>query len=41
MVKDLINEEINEHLVRINGQVGITEEDAIVYNYIINKCNNY
>jgi hypothetical protein len=26
---DLINEEINAHLVRINGQVGITEEDAM------------
>jgi hypothetical protein len=26
---DLINEEINEHLVRTNGQVGITEEDAM------------
>jgi hypothetical protein len=26
---DLINEEVNAHLIRINGQVGITEEDAI------------
>ncbi len=26
---DLINEEVNAHLVRINGQVGITEEDAM------------
>lgn len=26
---DLINEEINAHLVRINGQAGITEEDAM------------
>ncbi|WP_234121880.1 HAD domain-containing protein [Clostridium hydrogenum] len=25
---DLKNEEINAHLVKINGQVGITEEDA-------------
>lgn len=26
---DLKNEEINEHLVRINGQIGITENDAV------------
>lgn len=26
---DLINEEVNAHLVRTNGQVGITEEDAV------------
>jgi hypothetical protein len=26
---DLRNEEINAHLVRTNGQVGITEEDAL------------
>lgn len=26
---DLKNEEINAHLVRINGQVGFTENDAV------------
>jgi hypothetical protein len=26
---DLLNEEVNAHLVRTNGEVGITEEDAI------------
>ena len=26
---DLKNEEINAHLIRTNGQVGITEDDAI------------
>ncbi|WP_297421829.1 HAD domain-containing protein [Clostridium sp.] len=33
---DLKNEEINAHLVRINGQVGITENDAVRIIDIIN-----
>lgn len=33
---DLRNEEINSHLVKINGQVGITEEDA---RYIIDMIS--
>ena len=33
---DLKNEEINSHLVKVNGEIGITEEDAKVVINIIN-----